>query len=104
MVKVELLYFDGCPGYEELRPRLERLLDERTLRSSLELLPVVTLKEAKRQRFLGSPTVRVDGRDVELASADRADFGMKCRLYSTATGVGHSPPDELIIAALERTR
>jgi hypothetical protein len=103
-VKVELLYFDGCPGYEELRPRLERFLEERTLRDSLELLTVVTLEEAEKRRFLGSPTVRVDGRDAEPAAADRADFGMKCRLYSTATGIGHSPPDELIIAALERTR
>lgn len=103
-MKVELLYFDGCPGYEELRPRLERLLAERGLPVSLELLPVTNLEEAKEKQFLGSPTVRVDGRDVEPAAAHRADFGMKCRLYSTSTGIGHSPPDELIAAALERTR
>lgn len=104
VVKVELLYFDGCSGYEELRPRLERLLTERGLRDSLELLPVTTLEEAKEQQFLGSPTVRVDGRDVEPMAADRADFGMKCRLYAAAAGIVHSPPDELIAAALDRTR
>lgn len=103
-MKVELLHFDGCPGYQELRPRLERLLAGRGLSDRLELVPVTTLEAADDHRFLGSPTVRVDGRDVEPAAAEREDFGMKCRLYPTAIGIGHSPPDELVVAALERTR
>lgn len=97
---VELLYFDGCPGYAELRPRLERVLAERGLLDELALVPVATLEQARERRFLGSPTVRVDGRDVERAAEGRSDYGIKCRLYSTSAGSAHAPGDELILAAL----
>lgn len=103
-MKVELLYFDGCPGYAELRPRLERLLAERGLVESLELVAVSTHEQAEEQRFLGSPTVRIDGRDVEPGAGERQDYGMKCRLYSTSVGSAHSPSDEFIVAALDRAR
>ena len=99
---VELLYFDGCPGYAALWPRLEQLLAERGLLEELELLPVMTLEQALRQRFLGSPSLRVNGRDVEPAAEGRSDYGMKCRLYAIAEGRAHAPSDELILAALER--
>lgn len=102
-MRVELLYFDGCPGYAELRPRLERLLAERGLLDELELVPVTTLEQARERRFLGSPTVRIDGRDVEPAAEARSDHGMKCRLYGTPAGDAHAPANELIVAALERT-
>jgi hypothetical protein len=100
-LKVELLYFDGCPGYAELRPRLERLLAQRGLLGELVLVPVTTAEQAEERQFLGSPTVRVDSRDIEPAANDRRDFGMKCRLYSTLPGGAHAPTDELILSALE---
>lgn len=103
MVKVELLYFDGCPGYAELRPRLEHLLAQQGLLDELHLVPVPTLEQAQERRFLGSPTLRVNGRDVEPAVEGRSDYGMKCRLYSTSAGSAHAPSDELIVAALERS-
>jgi hypothetical protein len=102
VVRVELLYVDDCPGCEELRPRLRRLLAERGLAQSLELLRVSTPEQAKAQRFLGSPTVRVDDRDVDPEAERRTDFGVKCRLYPTAAGAAHAPSDELIVTALDR--
>lgn len=102
-MKVELLYFDGCPGYAALRPRLERLLGERGLLGALVLLPVTTTELAQEWRFLGSPSVRVDGRDVEPGAESRNDYGLKCRLYSAPAGAAHAPSDELILAAIERT-
>lgn len=103
-MKVQLLYFDGCPGYEELRPRVERLLDERGLGDGLELVPVTSLEQADAERFLGSPTLRVDGHDVEPSADERDDFGMKCRIYARANGLGRSPSDDQIAAALDRAR
>ena len=93
---VEVLYFDGCPGYGELMPRLRALVSEQDIR----LRPITTPAAAQTARFLGSPTVRVDGIDVEPAAGDRTDFGLKCRLYATADGLRHAPDDAMLAAAL----
>lgn len=98
-MKVELLFFEGCPGYEELLPRVRALVDGR---ADLELRPVESTDDAERVGFLGSPTLRVDGRDVDPGAADRTDFGMKCRLYRSEHGQTHAPPDEWILRALEQ--
>jgi hypothetical protein len=99
-VSIELLYFDGCPGYQELRPRLERLLAARGVAGRLELVPVTELEEAEARRFLGSPSVRVNGRDVEPRARERTDYGMKCRIYNSGNGISRAPSDELLVAAL----
>ena len=94
----ELLYFDGCPGFEDVLPRLRALTEGRT---ELKLTRIASPAEAEAERFLGSPTVRVDARDVEPGAGERTDFGMKCRLYRTAEGLSHAPLDEWIRRALD---
>ena len=101
-MKVELLYFEGCPGYEELRPRVQRLLAERGLEGRLDLASVESAEKAAARRFLGSPSLRVGGHDVEPGADERSDFGMTCRIYSTAEGPRHAPFEELIRSALDR--
>jgi hypothetical protein len=95
---VELLYFDGCPALEQLRPVLRRLSEEHGARV-LERR-IATLRDADVQRFLGSPTVRVNGVDVEPGAADRTDYGLTCRLYRSPDGVSRMPPEDLLCAAI----
>jgi len=102
-VRVEVLYFDGCPSHEALLPRLRALLDRHAAGAELALRPVAA-GDAQRERFLGSPTVRVDGEDVEPAATGRSDYGFKCRLYPTPDGLVGAPPDAWVIAALEQAR
>ncbi|HET8536032.1 MAG TPA: hypothetical protein VFL73_02525 [Solirubrobacteraceae bacterium] len=97
---IELLYFDGCPNHDALVPHLRGLLAEAGIDATIELRRVETIEDAERERFLGSPTIRVDGRDVDPGAAARVDFGMKCRLYATEQGMRGSPPDSWILAAL----
>src|SRR5947209_6738889 len=87
-VNIELLYFDGCPNHEALVPRLEELLHSAHVAVNLEMRRIPDEAAAKRERFLGSPSVRVDGRDVEPGAEARDDFGLKCRLYRLPTGLG----------------
>jgi hypothetical protein len=42
--------------------------------------------QAEEERFLGSPSVRVEGVDIEPGAGERTDFGLKCRLYRTSEG------------------
>jgi hypothetical protein len=99
-MRVEPLYFDGCPHYESLLPRLRELVAERDPNLELELRRVESADEAERERFLGSPTVRVDGRDVDPGASERQDFGLKCRLYRSDGETSGLPPDEWIRSAL----
>ena len=97
---IELLYFDGCPSYESLLPRLRGLLAESGVPVEPTLHRVESAEAAEQERFLGSPTLRIDGRDVEPGSSGRTDFGLKCRLYPTGDGLRGTPPDAMILAAL----
>jgi hypothetical protein len=99
-MKIELLYFDGCPNRETLLPRLRKLLEQANVSNAVELVQVPDDAAARRERFLGSPTLRVDGRDVEPAAEERTDFGLKCRLYRTPEGFAGTPPDAWVLEAL----
>jgi hypothetical protein len=101
-VTVELLYFDGCPHHEALLLHLAQLIDAAEIRVEIALRNVPDDTAAQRERFLGSPTVRIDGRDVEPGAEARDDYGLKCRLYRTDAGLRGAPLDQWIIDALTR--
>jgi hypothetical protein len=95
---IELLYFDGCPGHEQLLPTVEQIAAQNG--TQLELRRVETPEAAESERFLGSPTVRVNGVDVDPTAAERNDFGLKCRIYRSTEGASPLPPEHWIRAAL----
>jgi hypothetical protein len=99
-VTIELLYFDGCPNHEALLPRLREIVADSDVSAEVDLRRISDDNAAQRERFLGSPTVRVDGHDVEPGAERRSDFGLKCRLYRTASGVSGQPDKEWLRAAL----
>ncbi len=103
-MKVELLYFDGCPSYERLLPRLSELVAGADPDAQLELRRVESIEAAEREHFLGSPTVRIDGVDIDPGAAERTDFGLKCRLYRTGEGISGLPPEQWIRDALPGAR
>lgn len=101
-MEVEVLYFDGCPNHEALLPHLRELLSSAGAAADIELVRVEDVDAAERERFLGSPTLRIDGEDVEPGAGQRSDFGLKCRLFATPDGLRGMPADEWVLAALER--
>ena len=101
-MKIELLYFDGCPSYEAFLPQLLTLLGRVGVDARVEQRRVESDDAARSERFLGSPTLRVDGFDVDTTAEQRTDYGLKCRLYSTRDGLRAAPPDEWVLDALQR--
>ncbi len=100
-MNVEVLYFSGCPSYEALIPRLRELVSSVSGDpDALELHAVETPEAADELRFLGSPTVRIDGRDVDPTAGERDDFGLKCRIYHSDDGQTPVPPEDWIRNAL----
>ncbi len=103
-MKLEVLYFAGCPSHEALMPRLRELMAQVGVDAPVELRRVESIEAAERERFLGSPTLRVDGQDVDPTAGERTDFGLKCRLYPSPDGLHGAVPDEYVLAALTRAR
>jgi hypothetical protein len=99
---VEILYFDGCPNHAAARTLVEQVAVELGLEPAIELVEVHDAEAAVRLRFLGSPTVRVDGRDVEPGAEERGDFVFSCRVYRTEDGFSGQPDASWIRAALTR--
>jgi len=99
---IELLYFDGCPSHEAFLPRLHELLDQVGVDAPVQQRRVESDEAAQRERFLGSPTLRIDGVDVDPGAGKHTDYGLRCRLYPTAEGLRGTPSDEWVLAALQR--
>jgi len=95
--RVEILYFDGCPHLADVAHHVRALLESEGVAAYVELRRVADDADARAARFLGSPSVRIDGRDVEPGAERRDDFGMKCRLYWTDGGFRSAPPERLIV-------
>jgi hypothetical protein len=100
-VKVELLYFDGCPAYLIAENALRAVLAEEGIEANVTLVAVNTDEEARRLRFPGSPTIRVDGRDL-FPAPEREDWRLGCRVYATPEGLKGSPTTEMLREALKR--
>ena len=96
-MKVQVLYFEGCPNYPLAVKLVKELVSEFDLPVEVEEVEVKGPEDATRLCFLGSPTVLVDGVDVEPAARERTDFGFCCRTYP---GVGGVPSREMLVASL----
>jgi hypothetical protein len=99
-VKVEVLYFEGCPHHPGLLARLADLIESAGVAAEIEQRAVEDDAAAQRERFLGSPTVRINGRDIEPGANERRGYGLECRLYRSNDRACGMPDDELITAAL----
>ena len=90
---VEVLTFEGCPHAGPALELVARVLDEIGIVANVRRVDVPDAESAQEQRFLGSPTIRVNGRDIEPGADDRDQFVLSCRVYRTARGL-HGEPDE----------
>lgn len=91
-MKIEILHFKGCPNFGAAIDAIRSVAPN----AAIEEIEITTIEDAERMRFLGSPTIRVDGVDIEPSARTRTDFGLTCRTYD---GKG-MPSRELVEAAL----
>ncbi len=96
MGMVEILYFEGCPHLAETVALAREVVAESGLDAEIREIPVSDEAEALRMKFLGSPTVRVNGADIEPDARERTGFALSCRLYG-GSGV---PPKALLVEAI----
>ena len=101
-MKVELLWWDGCPSWPEALDELRAIMTELGLDpASVQTREVESDEQAERERFPGSPTIRIDGSDVVPANGN--PVSLTCRVYRLRDGRASPTPDPADIReALQR--
>lgn len=94
-MKIEVLYFEGCPNHAPALDRLKAVLWQAGLAIEVSEIEVSDESAAETLQFFGSPTIRVNGLDIEPDSRSVKDTGFACRRYSDGL-----PSEEMIRTAL----
>jgi hypothetical protein len=85
-VRIEFIFWERCPSHPEARELLLEVLAARGLsQDKIEWREVRTHEDAVAEAFPGSPTIRVDGRDIDPAGA-KAPPSLSCRIYRLPDG------------------
>lgn len=93
---VQLLFFGSCPNYVATLALLEDLQEHFDF--GLRTREIITIEEAQEVGFLGSPSVRVDNRDILLIGTEQV--GLSCRLYLDDATVKGTPSRSQLHEAL----
>ncbi len=101
VVRIEILTLEGCPNVQATHELVRRAVQLEAVDAAIDVIEVKTFEAAQRLRFLGSPSVRVDGEDVERPTSELV-YGLMCRTYRDAVGVSGVPPIEVVRAAIRR--
>lgn len=80
-MKIELLYVPNCPNHAPALLMLRDVLSEQGMAEDVKEIEVSDPAQAAAASFLGSPTIRIDGRDVEPRIPDSVHHGLSCRAY-----------------------
>jgi hypothetical protein len=91
-MQVELLFWDGCPSHPRALADLRAAMADLGLDpSAVALREIDTDEQAMRERFAGSPTIRIGGVDVQPTGEE--PYGLTCRVYHRRDGRVSPTPD-----------
>ncbi len=104
-MKIQFLYFSDCPNYKLAWENLmEAIAEAKIEHYHIEEIEIKTEEDAIKYKFPGSPTIRVNGIDVDPNYVDRGNYGLMCRVYRINEKFYGAPPKEVIREALEEAR
>ena len=95
-MKIEVLYFEECPNYLPALDRLRAVLRDEGVNAEVSAVKVNDASTAQRLQFIGSPTIRINGLDIEADARALGGGGLACRRYSEGL-----PSEALIRAAFK---
>jgi hypothetical protein len=99
-MKVELLYIAECPNYQKAARLLRQTLRECGLRDEVSEVEVIDSAQARALAFIGSPSIRIDGRDIAPTAPGERHCGLSCRTYLVDGKLAGVPSLEMIRAAI----
>jgi hypothetical protein len=101
-MKITLMLSESCSHKDTARELLKEALEETGTEAEIEEVLVRTDEDAKNANVIGSPTIRVEGVDIEYADREPDESSNGCRYYNTPAGWKPFPEKGMIVRALER--
>ncbi|MCP8317594.1 MAG: DUF2703 domain-containing protein [archaeon] len=122
IMKVQLLYILDCPWCVKTKELIKESLEELGVKADIEEILVDSDKKARKYKFVGSPTVRINGKDIQeevskgrcLPCEEIAEYEEEatefikqecmcgCRIYFYAGKQYPYPPKEMIKEAIKK--
>ena len=102
-MKIEVFYVPDCPHHPSAVNQLRDVLSAEGVRTEINEIAVMDAKAAEELRFRGSPTIRINGRDIAGESHSPLSFALACRMYPGAKEAG-VPPREMMQRAVREAR
>lgn len=99
-MRIEVLYIQGCPNHVPAMEILRETLNSLSRDDKIHEVEVQTQAEAEAIRFVGSPSVRINGSDIEPWARTAKGFGLSCRTYVNGSQRGGVPSRELVRRAI----
>lgn len=84
-MRVSFLFYEDCPSHELALERLREVLTEESINTDVEIVKVESEEQAQELRFVGSPTILVNGQDIDPPPSD-SRYTLTCRAYSLEDG------------------
>lgn len=101
-MRIQLLTFPDCPNSTATRQLIQRVLDSTNVHAEIEDVDTAAPETPDNLRGWGSPTILIDGADVEGQSGSG---NMSCRLYRDSSGrYAGIPTESALRVAIERAR
>ncbi|MDP9207422.1 MAG: hypothetical protein M3O65_02785 [Actinomycetota bacterium] len=99
---IEVLHVEHCPNFPAAVALVQRVAAELALDAEVRTTMIGDQAAAERAWFVGSPTVRVDGRDVDPEGELAAEYTLDCRLYWHEHRLAGHPQERSVRDALLR--
>ena len=102
-MNVRFVYYEGCPSHEQALQRLRKIMRDEGIEPDVDIVKVETPEDAERLRFIGSPTILINGRDIDPPTEQH--FSLTCRAYRLEDGrISPLPPEQMIRRAIRDNR
>jgi hypothetical protein len=99
---IEVLYVQHCPNFSATLALIQRVATDLGIDAEVQTIMITDQAAAERAQFVGSPTVRVDGRDVDPEGELAGEYTLECRLYWHQHRLAGYPQERAIRQALLR--
>jgi hypothetical protein len=99
-MKIEVLYFEGCPNHIPAMEIVREALNSLGRPDEIHQVEIHTQADAEAIGFVGSPSIRVNGSDIEPWARTAKEFGLSCRTYVNGLHYGGLPSRELLRSSI----
>ena len=100
-MRVRFLFYEDCPSHDLALQRLREVLDEKGIDANVEVVKVESEEQAHELRFVGSPTILLNGQDIDPPPPD-SHYALTCRAYRLEDGrISPLPSPDTIRRAID---